>query len=166
MSKFIKELKINKYTTIAFCIFLGLFLVAWLFYGIVMPSNGKPVYGSRLDDIPCEKNKTNENLQIDCKYSTELSNQSEKMKQALEEESIVSSAKIDVKGKIVNAIVVVKEDTPIQSAKKLTTKITEILSKEQLKHYDIQIFINNEKENVKGYPVIGYMNAGAKRFTY
>lgn len=41
MSNLFKELKNNKYTTIAFCIFLGIFLIAWLLYGMVMPSNGK-----------------------------------------------------------------------------------------------------------------------------
>jgi len=51
MKKLIKELKENKYTTIVFCIFLGLFLVAWILYGMVMPKTGTPVYGNRLEGI-------------------------------------------------------------------------------------------------------------------
>ena len=50
-NKLIKELKQNKFTTIVFCIFLGLFLIGWLLFGLVMPKNGEPVYGNRLDGI-------------------------------------------------------------------------------------------------------------------
>lgn len=166
MTKLMKELQKNKYTTIVFCIFLGLFLLAWLFYGILMPSSGKPNYGSRLDDIPCEKRNTEENLQIDCKYNNELANQSEKIVSDLEAEEIVVSAKVDVKGKVVNTIVIVKEGTQVKAAKKLTKQILGVLTKEQLKHYDIQLFIKNESKDAKGYPTIGYMSAGEKKFTY
>ena len=50
-NKLINELKQNKFTTIVFCIFLGLFLIGWLLFGLVMPKNGEPVYGNRLEGI-------------------------------------------------------------------------------------------------------------------
>lgn len=166
MSKIGKEIKNNKYTIIVFCIFLGLFLVAWLFYGMVMPSNGKPNYGTRLDDIPCEKRNKGDNLQIDCEYNSDLKNQSSLMVSNLKDDDNVVNASIDVKGKVVNAIVTVKADTKIKDAKKLTEKVTSVLNEEQLKHYDIQIFIKNEKGKTDDYPMIGYRKAGTEKFSY
>lgn len=151
MSNLFKELKNNKYTTIAFCIFLGIFLIAWLLYGMVMPSNGKPNYGNRLDDI--------EGIEVDRTQESDIIAN-------LEKEQIVSKASTDVKGKIINVIVTVNENTNIKNAKELSKSITGNLTKEQLKHYDIQFFIKNEKEDAKGYPIIGYMSAGAKKFAY
>ncbi len=149
--KLIKELKENKYTTIVFCIFLGLFLFGWLLYGMVMPSAGEPVYGNRLDGI--------EEVEI-------TDEQQDEIVKAVEEKSYVNSASVHISGKIVNVIVEVKEGTKTASSRALNTTVTKVLEDDQISFYDIQLFVTNENENAKGYPIIGYKSATAKKFTF
>lgn len=150
-SKLLKELKQNKYTTIVFCIFLGLFLLAWILYGMVMPKTGSPVYGNRLDGI--------EKVELKEKDTNEIVTD-------LESKDIVNSASVHISGKIINILVEVKEGTKVASAKELRTVAIKSLSEEELAFYDIQIFITNEKSDAKGYPLIGYKSSLDKKFVF
>ena len=58
-------------------------------------------------------------------------------------------------GKIIKAIVYVNNDIGLDKAKESYTKLTEKLSDEQKKYFDIQIFLN-KKEKDDNYPTIGY----------
>lgn len=145
-----KGLKDNKFTAIVFAIFLALFIIGALLYGMVVPNNGKPVYGNRLEGI--EKVELKEDGQ-------------KKLKDALEKESIVESAKIDIKGRIINVIIEVK-DAKVKTAKKLSDVILDNLTKEQIDYYDIQMFVKNKDKDAKGYPFIGYKGNKSKGFTF
>lgn len=147
-NKLIKELKANKYTTIIFCIFLGLFVIGWILYGMVMPSSGKPVYGDRLDDI--------EDVPVTDENESNLVS-------SLKDKDIVSSCSVHVSGKIINVIVNVKDGTSISKAKALNTTVLKNLTSEQKKLYDIQLFLVSDS---KGYPVIGYKGASENKFIF
>lgn len=149
-NKLLKELKENKYTTIVFFIFLGLFIIAWFAYGMIMPSSGSPVYGNRLDGI--EKVELTDN-DIN-KIKSDLKN------------DIVSSSTIHVSGKIINILVEVKEGTKINDAKKIASNAIKSLDKDELAFYDVQVFITNEEKEAKGYPIIGYKSSSAKKFVF
>ena len=149
--KLINEIKKNKYTTIVFCIFLGLFLFGWLLYGMIMPSSGEPIYGNRLDGI--------EEVEV-------TKDEEDELIKALEEKKYVNSASIHISGRIINVLVEVKEDTKTASSRALNTTITKVLEDDQKDFYDIQLFVTNEKEDAKGYPIIGYKSATAKKFTF
>jgi len=151
MKKLLKELKENKYTTIVFCIFLGLFLVAWILYGMVMPKTGTPVYGNRLEGIE-EVELTEEDKS--------------KIVSDLKEKDSVNEASVHISGKIINVLVEVKEGTKVSTAKLLRKTAIKSLSEEEMKFYDIQIFITNEDTEAKGYPVIGYKSASEKSFKF
>lgn len=151
MNNIIKELKENKFTTTVFLIFLFLFILGWILYGMVIPKSGKPVYGNRLDGI--------EKVEI-------TNDEKEKIISSLKDEKIVSSAKTDIKGKIVNVIIEVKSGTTTKTAKKLGSTVTKNLSKSQLSFYDIQLFITSENQKSKNFPIIGYKSSTAKGFTY
>ena len=88
--KLIKELKQNKFTTIVFCIFLGLFLIGWLLFGLVMPKNGKPVYGNRLEGI--------EKVEVSKEQTSDLVKE-------LKSKDYVTSASTHISGRISNVIV-------------------------------------------------------------
>ena len=150
-NKLLKELKENKYTTIVFFIFLGLLLIAWLLYGMVMPSNSAEKYGNRLDGI--EKVKLTDN-------------DTDQIVKDLEENKIVNSASVRISGRIINILVEVREGTKTSSAKKLTSDAIKSLEKDELAFYDVQIFITNEDDDAKGYPLIGYKGAVAKKFVF
>ena len=148
MKKGINE---NKFTVIVFAIFVGLFIIGALLYGMIMPSTGKPVYGNRLDGI--EKVALKEDGQ-------------KKLVEALEKEDIVDTASVDIKGRIINVIITVKEDTSVKSAQKLADVITKNLTKEQVDYYDLQMFVKNKKEGSEGFPFIGYKGNKSKGFTF
>ncbi len=146
-----KGLKNNKFTFIVLAIFVIMFVFGAVLYGMVMPSNGKPSYGNRLDGI--EK--------------VQLSNgDKEKIISALEKEDIVSSAKIDMKGKIINVIIEVKSDTKKSKAEDLSSVITKNLTEGQIGYFDIQMFVKNQDKEKEGYPFIGYKGNKKNKFTF
>ena len=150
-NKLINELKQNKFTTIVFCIFLGLFLIGWLLFGLVMPKNGEPVYGNRLEGI--EEVKVTEEQTAD-------------LVKELKSKDYVANASTHISGRIINVIVETKEGTKTSTAKTLGKVVLKAFDKDQLKFYDIQLFLNNENDNAKGYPLIGYKNSTDKDFVF
>lgn len=150
-NKLINELKQNKFTTIVFCIFLGLFLIGWLLFGLVMPKNGKPIYGNRLEGI--EEVKVTEEQTAD-------------LVRELKSKDYVANASTHISGRIINVIVETKEGTKTSTAKTLGKVVLKAFDKDQLKFYDIQLFLNNENDNAKGYPLIGYKNSADKDFVF
>ena len=150
-NKLMNELKQNKFTTVVFCIFLGLFLIGWLIFGLVMPKTGKPIYGNRLDGI--------EKVQV-------TNDQTNDLVKNLKDNDIVVSASTHISGRIINVIVKTKEGTSVKISKTLKTTVLEAFKEDQKSFYDIQLFITNEKSNAKGYPVIGYKNSTDKNFVF
>ena len=103
-NKLIKEIKKNKYTSIAVAAFIVLILLLFIIYKAVMPSLGTPVYGNRLEGI--------EKVEITTDKMNELNKKVEK-------EKYVSSSKTNVSGKTVNVVVTIIEGTKQSDAKKL-----------------------------------------------
>ena len=150
-NKLMKELKENKFTTIVFLIFLGLFLIGVLIFGLVMPKTGKPIYGNRLDGI--------EKVEV-------TKDQTNELVKNLKDKDYVTSASTHISGKIINVLVETKEGTSITKAKALKTIVLKAFEEDQKKFYDIQLFITNENKDAKGYPVIGYKNSSEKNFVF
>lgn len=151
IDKLMKELKQNKFTTIVFLIFLALFLLGWLIFGLVMPKNGQPVYGDRLSGIE----------EVEFKESDRSS-----LVKELKDKDYVTKASTDVKGKIINVIIETKEKTSVKKSKTLKSIIIKNITKDQLAYYDIQMFVTNENKDAKGYPFIGYKNSTDKNFAF
>ena len=147
----INELKENKFTTIVFCIFLGLFLIGWLLFGLLMPKKGEPVYGNRLEGI--------EKVEVTNAQTSDLIKE-------LKNEDFVISASTHISGRIINVIVETKKGTKVSSAKSLGKIVLKSFDQEQLDFYDIQLFLNNEDQDAKGYPLIGYKNSKDKNFVF
>lgn len=149
--KLIKELKQNKFTTIVFCLFLGLFLIGWLVFGLVMPKNGTPNYGNRLDGI--------EEVEV-------TKGQTSSLVAELKSKDYVTNASTHVSGKIINVLVETKKGTKTSTAKTLGKVVLKAFDEKQIKFYDIQLFLTNEDNNAKGYPLIGYKNSTDKKFVF
>lgn len=146
-----KEMKNNKYTIFVFFVFLILFILGWVLFGLFMPKTGTPVYGDRLKGI--------EEVEL-------TTQQSKKLVEELKKLSYVTDAIVDVNGATINIIVTVKEKTEVKTAKGLSDVILKNIDDKQKSFYDIQLFVQNEKEKIKGYPFIGYKNSSDKGFTY
>ena len=151
MKKLLDELKKNKFTTIVFFIFLVLFIIGWIAFGLVMPKTGKPVYGNRLDGI--------EKVQVTDTETNDLIKE-------LKEKKYVTTASTHVSGKIINVLFEVEKGTSKSKAKSLKDEVLKAFTDDQKKFYDIQLFITNENKDAKGYPIIGYKNSTDKNFAF
>lgn len=151
MNKVKKILKNNKYTVIGLIIFIVLVVIGYGAYRFFFPNIGTPVYGNRLDDI-----KEHEITKDDCS----------KVISKLEENEAVVEATTDIEGRVFNVIITVKETTKLDDAKKLTTIIIENIKTDQKEYFDIQVFLKNEKDEVEGYPTIGYLGKTETEFSY
>ena len=151
MNKNLKELKKNKYTTIAIIVFFVLIILGFVLYKFLFPNQGKPVYGNRLDGIENVAISTNDLKDLDEKLSSN--------------DKAVKS-KSDLKGRTVNVILTVKKQTSVNDAKALTSAVTKEFDKEQLSYFDFQVFIVSESEEDKGYPIIGYKSKVNDSFSF
>lgn len=150
-NKIIKEIKKNKYTSIAVLSFIVLLILLFIIYKAIMPSLGTPVYGNRLDGIE-EVEITNEKInEIDEKVS---------------KEDYVSSSKTNVSGKTVNTVVTVIEGTKASTAKKVTDVVLKEFDEDQVAYYDFQVFIKSENDKEDNYPIIAYKNKSNDKFSY
>ena len=149
-NKLIKEIKKNKYTSIAVVAFIVLLLLLFIVYKAVMPSLGTPVYGNRLEGI--------EKVEI---TTDKMSERDKKV----EKEKYVSSSKTNVSGKTVDVVAVI-EGTKQSDAKKITDVILKEFDKDQVAYYDFQVFIKSENSKEKGYPIIAYKNKSNDKFSY
>lgn len=154
MSNIFKELGKNKYTMLVFFIFLGLFIMGWLVFGIVMPNGDEnKKYGNRLEDI--EK-----------AGATITKDDTSKIVTAVEKKDFVKSASTNVEGRIINVIVETKKGTSVKNAKSLGDVILDSMSDTHKKYYDVQLFVKNENEKEQGFPMIGYKNSSDKGFAF
>ena len=135
-NKLIKEIKKNKYTSIAVLSFVILLILLFILYKAIMPSLGTPVYGNRLDGIE-EVEITNEKINsLDEKVST------------------------------VNTVVTVIEGTKAATAKKITDVVLKEFDEDQVAYYDFQVFIKSENDKEDNYPIIAYKNKSNDKFSY
>ena len=144
--KFISKYKIYIVLAILFLFCLFLFIT---FYKYMNPSDLNTVYGSRLDGI--------ENVIISDKKKDEII-------KFIKDNEDVSSASIDIQGKIINiSIKIGNKENTIDIMKEKCSLIVNKFSKEEIEFYDFQFFIKNEDAN---YNLIGYKNKKNEELSY
>ena len=113
------------------------------------PSDLNTVYGSRLDGI--------ENVVISDEKKDEII-------KFIKDNEDVSSASIDIQGKIINiSIKIGNKENTIDIMKEKCSLIVNKFSKEEIEFYDFQFFIKNEDAN---YNLIGYKNKKNEELSY
>lgn len=126
-----------------------MFLVIW-FQG----SNNK--YGDRLEGI--------ESVSLQESYITDILNK-------VKDKDFITSGSYNLEGRLLSITLNVKHDTNKDEVKKQSNIIIENLKEEELKYYDIQLYIvfeneeNIEEEN-KIYPIIGYKHKTSDAFVW
>ena len=134
-------IKKNKLLTIfLILIIISIILVAILLMQLI-GGNKKGEYGDRLNGI--------EKVEI----TSDIKNQLEK---EIANEDLVTKVKYDLKGRLINIILNVKDEKEIDSIKEMGNKILSYFDEEQLSYYDIQILVNSDNEESEKYPIIGY----------
>lgn len=115
-------------------------LILYMFYMLFFRVDGTSMYGNRLVGIK------------DHPLTTEFSTLKENLLKTEKVEKVTNN----LKGKIINIIITVKEDITISLAKELEPIVIEAYTEEQKDFYDIQIYLISNNEEQFGYPSIGY----------
>lgn len=136
-----KYIKKNKLTVFIIVIFVLMVIVGAYLYNLLFASGRSEAYGNRLDGI--------ENVEITKK-------QYSKVKSKLKENENVIEVSTDLKGKIVNIIITVKDEVSKEDAKNIASSALTEFDEDQLKFYDIQIFVKKDNKDLNDFPIIGY----------
>ena len=141
-------LKKNKFTIIAVIVFLILVLLIAQVTNFLSPGEEKAIYGNRLEN------------KVKISESTKKA-----IKQNLESDGIVTKSSVRISGRIIDIMATVNSETDKNAAKNLTNKITEKLTKNELKYYDIQLFVKKDTTS-DDFPIIGYKHHNKDGFSW
>ena len=132
-------IKKNKATIIVIAIFIVCVFLAMGVINFFFPEEGNAIYG----------NRTNGKESV--RLSADIDDQ---LKDHLKEDA-VKSVSVRDSGKIIEIIMTVNDDVPIETAKIYGGKALEVFKEEHKKYYDFQIFVKKDIEAVD-FPIIGY----------
>lgn len=140
----------NKFIIIAIGVFLILVFLAFQVVTMLFPKEGTALYGDRLDGI--------KEVELTDK---KLSN----IESTLKEDSATKEAKASVQGKIVEVIITVQDETSVDTAKALSNKVLDCLTKDEKKFYDVQVFVKKDSD-ATDFPIIGYRHHAKDTFSW
>ncbi len=146
--KFIKK---NKYTIIVIIVFLALVVSFVEIKNILVPDEGKAVYGNRLDGIEKHPLKTSD---------------LESIEKSIKEQEKVNDVSSKLHGKIINITITVQDDVSINDAKTLATNTISLFTKDDLSFYSLQVFVKKENQDLNNFPIIGYKDAGSEEMLF
>ena len=141
----------NKLTVLVIVIFAIVVILAAYVYNVFFSSGRREAYGNRLDGI--------EAVEITDKQYDEI-------KDKLKEDENVVKVTTDLKGKIVNIIMTVKDEVTKDNAKKIAAVALTMFDEEQLEFYDVQIFVKKDNEELNDFPIIGYKQNGKDKLIW
>lgn len=136
-------------------VFVFLLLMIFAFIGVMelmYPDTRKDLYGNRLEDI--DKVRINQDKLGKIKLNLQATGKVDK---------VVS----DIKGRIINFIIYIKQDTDLITSKSFGDTILDDFTEEEKEYYDFQIYIidSSEKES-ELYPIIGYKHKTSLSFKW
>ena len=140
----------NKFIIIAIGVFLILVFLAFQVVTMLFPKEGTALYGDRLDGI--------KEVELTDK---KLSN----IESTLKEDSATKEAKASVQGKIVEVIITVQDETSVDTAKALSNKVLDCLTKDERKFYDVQVVVKKDSD-ATDFPIIGYRHHAKDTFSW
>ena len=109
------------------------------------------VYGNRLKGI--------DKVKISKKKVSEL-------EKKIADRKKIKDVDINIEGKLINILITVEEDTDLDDMKDYATEKLELFKEKELKFYDIQFYLINEKDDAKHYPAIGYKNKASDKIKW
>lgn len=144
MNKFLSFLKRNKKKVIVFLVLLiifGIFVYAtYKLFAYLTPDTKNSVYGNR-----CE---LTEGIEI-------TKDRKEMIKKAVEEYEGMTLTTVDVKCNLIDILVKVEDEISLETVKEMSTKLLSIFTEEELKYYDLELWVDSNNKESEVYPVIG-----------
>lgn len=146
-----KFLKKNKFTIIAIILFMGLIILGVQVKNLLVPDEGKAVYGDRLVGI--EEHELNQSL-----FTT--------ISDKLKENDKVLNVDNKIHGKIINLIITVNSDMSVLDAKKLANSTIPLFENDELSFYSLQVYVIKEDETLNNFPILGYKGTESKELLF
>lgn len=146
-----KFLKKNKFTIIAIILFIGLVILGVQVKNLLVPDEGKAVYGDRLDDI--EENKLDSSL-----FTT--------IKEELMTDKKVLNVGHEVHGKIINLIITISDDVSVLDAKEIANSTIPLFENDELSFYTLQVYMVKEDKTLNNFPILGYKGVKSKELIF
>lgn len=139
--KYLKKHK-KKVTIIAvgIIIFLIIFIALKKVVNYLSPSTKQSVYGDRCDAV----------AKIPVKDDTKTA-----IKNVFKEYEFIEFKKIDVKCRLIDIIINLKEDAEDETIEEMSKKVLEAIPKKIKENYDIELYITNSNKENETYPRIG-----------
>lgn len=144
-------IKKNKYTIIVIVAFIFVVFIGAKAMQILVPNEGKAIYGDRLAGIE----------EVKIKDTT--------MEQALgqlKENAMVVDASQVTRGKLVTFIVTVTDETSTESSKTLADVAIASFGEDQKSYYDFQVIIQKNDEALNDFPIIAYKHHNQTNFVW
>lgn len=147
-----KFFKKHKKETIFLMVGIAVFLILLIIFIVMWFSGSNNKYGTRLDKI--------DEVPLSDSYLGDIESD-------ISDKSIVSKVSSNIQGKLVNFIITVKDGTSIDDAKKLSSVVKDGFTDDELKFYDLQVFVavSSNKDDTK-YPIIGYKHKNNDNFVW
>lgn len=144
MDKFISFIKKNKKRIIIVAILLIVFSIfvfaTYTLYKYLTPDTKDSVYGDR-----CELTD-----------GIDITSEREKMiKEVVESYEGMKLTDVDVKCNLIDIIVIVEDEVEIKTVKEMSNKLLTVFTEEELKYYDIALWVDSEATENEKYPIIG-----------
>ena len=144
MNKFLSFLKRNKkkvIVTLVLLIIFGVFVYAtYKLFAYLTPDTKNSVYGNR-----CE---LTEGIEI-------TEERKDMIKETVESYEGMTLSTVDVKCNLVDIIVKVEDEVTLDTVKEMSDKLLTVFTEEELKYYDLELWVDSKAEESEVYPVIG-----------
>ena len=144
MNKFLSFIKKNKkkvIVTILLLIVFGVFVfAAYKLYEYLTPDTKDSVYGNR-----CELTE-----------GIEISKERKDMiKETVESYEGMKLSNVDIKCNLIDIIVKVDDEITLDTVKEMSDKLLTVFTEEELKYYDLELWVDSNAKESEVYPVIG-----------
>lgn len=144
MNKFLSFIKKNKkkiIITIVLLVVFSIFVFAtYKLYKYLTPDTKDSVYGDR-----CELTD-----------GIDITKEREKMIQdKIESYEGMKLSDVDVKCNLIDIIVVVNDEIEVKTVKEMSNELLTVFTEEELKYYDIELWVDSDATESEVYPIIG-----------
>lgn len=146
-------IKKHKQESILLLIVILILLFSGIAFAVVWFQGSSDTYGDRLDGI--------DKVELSDKYIKEAVDAIKK------DRDYVTKVTYSLEGKLLSFLVTVKDETDINTSKTMGDVIISSFKEEELKFYDIQLFVSDSGtiEESK-YPIIGYKHKTSEAFVW
>ena len=146
MKRFVKR---HRYTCILVLIFILLVILGLKAKNILVPDEGKAIYGERLKDLSKHPISDEVYQKIDEEYGKNTN---------------VKKITHHLQGKTLNFFITVDDKVSIKDAKAIGEKLLGYFDDDQKGYYSIQIYLIKEDKTLNNFPIIGMKHPDAKKY--